>query len=193
MVEKTATNTVSNFIISKLQQSDCMYLFVNERPVSVQYVGLMVLGSSPETCMLSTVCVLLRCRSSAGFSLCYWQCRRPIGCSAQVQTLHWSKVEQEGSNHRPLLSLRTGREEEEEKEEGGREHTASNLTATLPQANTSHTEVEGTNAKFDFMKPFTHKVRRAKGKRADCFELTPIVSAKDPLKTPNKHTYKMHS
>lgn len=96
---------ISNFMISKS-------LFVNERPVSVLYIGLVVLGSSPETCMVSTECVLLSC-SSAGCSLRYWQRRRPIGCSAQVQPSHWSKVEQEGSNHRPLFSFRTeaGKEE----------------------------------------------------------------------------------
>ena len=120
--------TVSHFIISKLQQTDWCSVFVGEGPVSVQYFGAVCqcdgAGKQPTNLyVLYRVCiVMLRL-----CSLCYWQHRQPIGCSAQVQPSHWSKVEW-GVQSQATFSRQGG---------GRRKHPASNLTAILPPANIS--------------------------------------------------------
>lgn len=109
----------------------------------VQYIGLTVLGNSPESCMVSTECLLLCC-SSAGFSLspqaAYWL----LGSGA-ANTLVQSGAGGVQSQATVLLKDRRGGGG------GGGGRTASNFTATLPQASASHTrththtQVENTN------------------------------------------------
>lgn len=124
MRKTSVINTISNFIVAT-NWLDTLYLWMKgQYRCSISVWWGWEAAQKPVRCLQTVYCYAAALQAALSN---YRQRGLPIGCSAQVQPSHWSKVEREGSNHGPLSSA-------------GRRRWGGGMHSLLPHCNTSSSQ-----------------------------------------------------